>query len=191
MQKNKIFSCKQLEIGYDHKPLTTVDLELNAGDILSISGSNGSGKSTFIKTILNKVSAMNGDFQWQVDISEISYLPQISHEDHFFSYTIAEILKVYGVDELWEDDLSDEYLSKKWNEASGGEKQKALILTKLTTNVRVLILDEPLNHLDKQNKSIVLKVLAKISQKNEDLVMIIVSHQALGSELKINRKLQL
>ena len=189
MQKNKILSCRHLVIGYKNKPLGTIDCELSSGDVLSISGGNGSGKTTFIKTILGLTPSLGGEVDWSVEDNSIEYLPQISHEDQFFSYTMHEILNLFKVGNQWLKTLSKDFLVKRWNDASGGEKQKALILTKLTRDVKVLILDEPLNHLDKDNKVVVSQMLSGIYQQNPHLVMIIISHQPLEDKKLFNQEI--
>ena len=71
---NDVLFVSELEIGYDH-PLSTVSLELKKGEKLGILGGNGLGKSTFLKTIVDKIPPLAGEFRYGTNV-QIGYFDQ-------------------------------------------------------------------------------------------------------------------
>ena len=57
----KYWKFENLAIGYDHV-LTTISMKMRRGDRIAIIGPNGTGKSTFVKTLMNIVPALSGSF---------------------------------------------------------------------------------------------------------------------------------
>jgi len=174
--------CKQLIVGYDKPLCKPLNFDLRAGEMVQLKGYNGSGKTTFLKTVLGSVSCFLGEYVWNVPVSTIGYLPQ--HQDHsqYFSYTLGEILGLFDIPQEYLKNLSTDLLTKKWSQASGGEKQRILILTRIGLSTRVLILDEPFNHLDKQTTGDVSKFLQQLLLAAEPVAILLVSH--LNTELK-------
>ena len=71
---NDVLFVKDLEIGYD-KPLSKVSIDIKRGDKLGIIGGNGLGKSTFLKTIVDKIPGLSGSFTYGTNV-EIGYFEQ-------------------------------------------------------------------------------------------------------------------
>ena len=172
--QNLLLSCFNLEIGYHQTLSQQISFELNKGDILYVKGRNGSGKTTFLKTILAQISPKGGHFKWYTNQESISYLPQITNSFSHFSFNVEEILNIYEVPRQIKNYFSEKLLLKKWINLSGGEKQKVLLLTRLNEKSKVLILDEPFNHLDKESISSVISLLIRLIEN--DLAIILVSH---------------
>ncbi|MNT42241.1 putative ABC transporter ATP-binding protein [compost metagenome] len=70
-------------------------------------------------------------------------------------------------------------LSKLWNTASGGERQKVLLSALLAKKPKILILDEPFNHVDRDSALQLEESLQNYLQENPQSAMIMVSHRAL------------
>ena len=64
---------------------------------------------------------------------------------------MLEIIETFGIKKEYYQYLDSSFFNKKWSESSGGEKQKALILSKVSQNPDILILDEPFNHIDQKS----------------------------------------
>ncbi len=170
----KILEIKNLnlEFGFNGE----INLEIVAGDRVLISGVNGSGKTTFLRTILKKSDDLE-KIKWGVNV-EIGYLPQ----DFLFEKYKDEIFIDYFIKETGKN-ITDarkilarfgflEYeIKTKISKLSLGMRGRGKIATMLANNPNVLILDEPTNNLD-------LEVLEKFEQalKNYKGVIVFVSH---------------
>lgn len=177
-------STEKLKFGYDSVIGTPVDLQFSAGEILQIKGSNGSGKSTLLKTLLGEVSKQSGKIDWKIPSVDISYLPQTSMTSQNFNFTLGEFLNIYDVDQEIRQHLRPNLVDKPWVNSSGGEKQLALILTRITKRTKVLILDEPLNHLDTSSRSLVENLIKDLMKQKRDLSLIIVSHLSINLPMR-------
>ena len=59
---NDVYHIRNLEIGYEHHPVTSpITLEVTKGDHIAVIGPNGIGKSTFIKTIAERLPKISGE----------------------------------------------------------------------------------------------------------------------------------
>jgi ABC-type Mn2+/Zn2+ transport system ATPase subunit len=185
---SSILECVELLIGHDRPITKAIDLSLNQGELLFISGANGSGKSTFIKSILREIPILQGELKLHIAASDISYLPQLTQSQMWASYTFEEILEVFAVQEKYRAFLSSELRQKRWIESSGGEKQRLLVITRLASDLSLLILDEPFNFLDEASIKSLQALLLDLLNSQSIKSMIIVSHIPLnvgGGKLNI------
>lgn len=186
MELNKdIIVAKNLSAYYGkHQVLTDINCNIEAQKITFILGKNGSGKTTFLKSIMGLMS-YNGEIHIDGVNSKnlsfhrrsklVGYLSQQSAVE--FSYTVSEMVlmglsnsvfmgpkhsDVNKVDEVL-DRLGIHHLKHKiYNELSGGEQQIVLIARALLQNPKVLLLDEPLSHLDISKQQILLRLLKQL-----------------------------
>ena len=149
----KVLETDHLKIGYDHV-LTEVTMKMRRGDRIAIIGPNGTGKSTFVKTLMNIIPALGG-----------SYLFGHQIEKGYFDQQLAQFSTGKTVlEELWDEhpDLdrtqvrsvlgqflfSADDVFKMVDVLSGGEKVRLSLAKLLLDHANLLILDEPTNHLD-------------------------------------------
>lgn len=162
----QVLSVKDLEIGY-HERLALINLELIHGQHCAVIGPNGHGKSTFLKTILNRVPLLSGEFLFghQIDIGyfdqeQIEYKSnQTIIEDLWDAYpdmTHTEIRTVLGSFLFTSDEVF-----KEVNVLSGGEKVRLALAKLMLKGANLLILDEPTNHLDIPGKEALEKSLSE------------------------------
>ena len=150
---NDVLSVSNLVIGYD-KPLSTISVEVKKGEKLGILGGNGLGKSTFLKTIVDKIPALSGEYRFGVNV-QIGYFDQQmamynsnktvldDYWDEFPALPETEIRNALGAFMF-----SGEDVFKNVNMLSGGEKVRLALCKILKRKPNVLILDEPTNHMD-------------------------------------------
>ena len=150
---NNVLSVKDLEIGYD-KVLTKCSFDLYKGQKLGIIGSNGTGKSTLLKTLVGNLKPISGEFEFGHKV-EIGYFDQqmlglnlektVFEEfyEEFPDLTVTEVRNSLAAFMFTGDDVF-----KKVNMLSGGEKVRLSISKILKKGPNLLILDEPTNHMD-------------------------------------------
>ena len=153
---NHVLTVKDLSIGYPDKLLASdISFILRRGECLGIIGPNGSGKTTFLKTILNKLDALQGETRWGTKV-QIGYYAQqlddLDDRDEIImelrrvapSTATAGELRSFLAKFLFTGD--DVY--KHVRDLSGGEKGRLALAKLIYSRVNVLVLDEPTNHLD-------------------------------------------
>lgn len=149
-----VLILKALEIGYSEPLLEPLDTIIRNGQKVVITGINGVGKSTLIKTVLSQIPKLGGEFIWDRN-TKINYLAQ----DDFYLETLTafEVTKniyesfdrkeVYSL--LASLGITFEMANRSINTLSGGEQMKIKLALMRENYGNVLILDEPTNHLDK------------------------------------------
>src|ERR1051326_1098910 len=143
-------------IGYGEKVLArNISLILRRGECLGVIGPNGSGKTTFLKTILGKTPISSGDVRWGAKVQVGYYRQQLEDLDDR-NEIIMEMRRVAPADASAGElrsflarflFLGDD-VYKHVGELSGGEKGRLSLAKLIYSRVNVLVLDEPTNHLD-------------------------------------------
>ena len=173
------FQTKNLCIGFDSRYpiLNEINLTLNRGDFACLLGSNGSGKSTFIRTISGIIPKCCGDFTLGEEI-KISMVPQFKKIQFQYPLTVKEVLflsekfSLFPKSKLKEEESSliekmgiTPILNLLVRECSGGQLQKLLIARSLISKANLIFLDEPMDALDADSKLIV-------TEKNKTIFII-------------------
>ena len=153
---NHVLTVNQLSIGYEDKLLAKdISFILRRGECLGIIGPNGSGKTTFLRTILNKLAPLGGEVRWGSKVQIGYYAQQLDDLDDRNeiimelrrvapSTATAGELRSFLAKFLFTGD--DVY--KHVRDLSGGEKGRLALAKLIYSRVNVLVLDEPTNHLD-------------------------------------------
>ena len=177
----RILEANTIDIGYQEALQRGLSFDVSKGDILFVSGANGTGKTTLIKTLLGEVSILSGELKVK-DGLRTEYLPQLLQYDFPLSLTLDEILDIYEVPKRIKNFLSEDQRSLCWQDASGGQKQKTLILSRLSRNQDILFLDEPFNHVDKESSSQLMNFFQELIFEGFISSLVIISH-VIPSEL--------
>ncbi len=145
--------AKKLEIGYD-TPLLTLSLRVRRGQKIGIIGDNGSGKTTFLKTIAGLVPPISGECRLG-DRTTIGYFDQQTAAvntddlvvDHFHrlfpAMTEKEVRSTLG-----RYLFGGQKAQVRVGSLSGGEKARLILAELLESRPNLLLLDEPTNHMD-------------------------------------------
>lgn len=187
-----VLRTQNLDIGYhdDKKVLFHVpDLTLLRGECASVIGPNGTGKSTFLKTILGKLEPLAGESKLGANL-KIGYFAQ-AHEDldpeadlmDEISKAAPNMLPAQIRDYLAKYLFSGDDVFKKVKVLSGGEKGRLSLAILSLQGANLLLLDEPMNHLDIDSQELLQSVL-----KSYEGTIILVSHDrylidAVGTQI--------
>lgn len=157
-----MLSVSDLVTHYGHsQALYGVNLSLEAGEVVTLLGRNGMGKTTTINSIMGIVQKTSGRVQFDgTDISSFpSYMvaklgiglvpegrqifPNLTTHENLIATAREDISKVWSVERIY--DLFPELAERKYsmgNLLSGGEQQMLAIGRALMTNPKLMILDE-------------------------------------------------
>ncbi|MCD8125539.1 MAG: ATP-binding cassette domain-containing protein [Lachnospiraceae bacterium] len=151
----RVMEAEGLKIGYDRKqPLRVIDFRLQRGRKIGVLGANGSGKTTFLKTLAGRLPPLGGKLSVGSGV-EIAYFDQQSaaldapqsvreyFHERFPALTdreMREILSGYL--------FSGRDMGKRVADLSGGEKARLTLAVLLQPRPNLLLLDEPTNHMD-------------------------------------------
>ncbi|HEV7860100.1 MAG TPA: ABC-F family ATP-binding cassette domain-containing protein [Pyrinomonadaceae bacterium] len=151
-----VLTVLEADIGYPGTLLARdITFTLRRGECLGIIGPNGSGKTTFIKTVLGKLPLLAGEIKLGSNTQVGYYAQQLDDLDDRNeiimelrrvapSTATAGELRSFLAKFLFTGD--DVY--KHVSDLSGGEKGRLALAKLIYSNVNVLVLDEPTNHLD-------------------------------------------
>ncbi|MEK6335531.1 MAG: ABC-F family ATP-binding cassette domain-containing protein [Acidobacteriota bacterium] len=151
-----VLTVTEAGIGYPGKVLgRDISLILRRGECLGVIGPNGSGKTTFVRTVLNKIPALAGEVRWGSKVQIGYYAQQLEDLDERneiimelrrvapASATAGELRSFLAKFLFVGDDVY-----KHVRDLSGGEKGRLALAKLIYSGVNVLVLDEPTNHLD-------------------------------------------
>ncbi|WP_218924483.1 ABC-F family ATP-binding cassette domain-containing protein [Bacillus cereus] len=158
---NDVLQVNDATIGYDENPIIEhVTMRLTRGDSVALVGPNGIGKSTLLKSIVNKLPLLNGDVSFGSNVS-VGYYDQeqanltsskrVLNElwDEYPLQPEKEIRTILGNFLFTGDDVL-----KPVSSLSGGQKARLALAKLMMQKSNLLILDEPTNHLDLNSKEI-------------------------------------
>ncbi|MBE0410022.1 MAG: ABC-F family ATP-binding cassette domain-containing protein [Anaerolineales bacterium] len=173
-----VLRSKDLVIGYPGEPLFTAgDLELRRLECAAVIGPNGSGKTTFLKTILEQVLPLSGSLELGASL-QVGYFAQ-AHEDLDPQRSLVEEIEAVAPSMLLANTrsylarflFSGEDVFRAVATLSGGERGRLALAKLCLMNANLLLLDEPTNHLDIPSQEVLQQVLSEFQG-----TMLLVSH---------------
>lgn len=164
----EVMRIKKLGIGYDHI-LSTIKLDILKGEKIAVIGENGIGKSTLLKTLVGQIPALEGSYEFGIDV-EVGYfeqqMAQYSSEDTILEdlwNTYPDLKHTEVRTALGHFLFSQDDVYKKISQLSGGEKVRLALLKLFKKQPNFLILDEPTNHMDMIGKQALESMLKAFS----------------------------
>src|SRR5699024_3583055 len=200
--KKPILSVKNLSIGYPDKDIAKdISLNIHKQELIAVIGINGSGKSTFLKTITGNLPKKSSEILIHQKKLESFSAQQIAEYISivFSNAVFSQNLSVYEVVSLGRNPYPNwlglltvkdkkavaqamtlmeikDLAHKKCSELSDGQLQKVFIARALAQETDIIVLDEPTNHLDLYHKAFVFKRLRNLSQQT-DKAIIFATHE--------------
>ena len=165
---NHVLTATDLSIGYPDKLLAKdISFILRRGECLGIIGPNGSGKTTFLRTILKKLEPLGGEVRWGTKV-QIGYYAQQLEDLDDRNEIIMELRRVAPATAtagelrsfLAKFLFTGDDVYKHVRDLSGGEKGRLALAKLIYSRVNVLVLDEPTNHLDIPSREALEEALA-------------------------------
>lgn len=148
-----IFNTTELVIGYDEPLSSPLNLSMERGSKIALTGANGIGKSTLLKSILGLIKPLSGNVELG-DYLEIGYFEQETPPD----------IQTTCLEEIWQEfpgysqyevrsalakcGLTTKHIESRVKVLSGGEQAKVRLCKLINRESNILVLDEPTNHLD-------------------------------------------
>jgi ATP-binding cassette subfamily F protein 3 len=151
-----VLTITEGSVGYPGKLLAdNISLILRRGECLGVIGPNGSGKTTFLRTILGQISPLSGEVRWGSKV-QIGYYAQQLEDLDDRNEVIMELRRVAPATAAGGELRSflakflfvGDDVYKHVGDLSGGEKGRLSLAKLIYSRVNVLVLDEPTNHLD-------------------------------------------
>ncbi|WMJ88008.1 ABC transporter ATP-binding protein [Anaerocolumna sp. MB42-C2] len=185
---NAAFEIRDLSIGYGKKEvLGGIQFKANRGDIIAVTGHNGVGKSTLLRTICGLQKALEGTVLWDgkvqhqksmlnrtymvmQDVNYQLFADSVEHETCFGlkkadSKKVEQILKKLDLYDLKE---------KHPNTLSGGQKQRLAVAVSMCCDKDILVFDEPTSGLDLESMGMVSELMKKLAGMGK--IVFVVTH---------------
>ena len=195
---SNLLDIRNVDLGYEPENLIIKNININISekDFIIINGPNGSGKSSFLKLLYMRLLPYRGSFSFfgkeinnisKKDIIDIRKKIGVILQDNYlipyFSVSqnielaiqvqekkniniknrVQEIANWVGLGKL---------LMNKVNNLSEGEKQKLVIARSLVCKPKLLIADEPMNHLDNKTSQKLFFLLSSINQLGTTIILV-------------------
>lgn len=197
----KVITIRNLSYAYDDSSvLKGIDISLEKGMFYSILGPNGSGKTTLLKNIQKILKPhrnsvyINGDDITSISVKELSkqlaVVPQETHMD--FDFTVLDMVlmgrsphlkrfesespkDLHLAEKVMTDTDTWKFKDKSVRNISGGELQRAVVSRAMVQDTEILLLDEPVSHLDIHHQISILRTVSGFS-RSKGITVVAVLH---------------
>jgi iron complex transport system ATP-binding protein len=202
-----LLKAENLNFAYSHiQALLEVNFHLQSGELLGIVGPNGAGKSTLLKILSGLLMPQQGKlwikeqparhFSCSQLAGIVAYLPQDA--DYAFDFKVFDYVLMGRFSHLswwsWETQadlalarenmrlVKIEHLAERsLSSLSGGERQRVSIARALTQEAEILILDEPVSHLDINFQIDIMELLHRVRERRRASIILSVHDLNLAS----------
>lgn len=192
MKELPLVVLEDVACGYGGQPVVRgINLSVGAGDFYALIGVNGSGKSTFLKTVVGLIPAMEGALRFAAKggvVPSIGYIPQTEKLDSIFPISVEEVVQMgtYAylgpgqrvktehrrIGQMALRRMGLEGLGRRrFSELSGGQKQRVLLARALATEPLLLVLDEPTSGVDETAERAFMELISEVNSRGVAVLM--------------------
>ena len=194
---------EQLGVGYTKFPVVdNISLALEPGSLLVLIGTNGSGKSTILKTMAGLLAPVNGTLEMLSEPSgtlpkRVAYLPQHPVSTHTLPLRVRDVVAMGRfahlglfrrpstndrliVDRSMQRTGIESQANDPIRDLSGGQQQRTHLAQVLTRQAEVLLLDEPTAGLDINGRKLVADLIA--SERTRGVTVVMATHELQDAE---------
>lgn len=192
---HEIVTLRGAAFGYTQVPIVRhITASVAPGTGLALIGANGSGKTTVLRGILGATKLLDGEMHNNATI--VSYVPQTADLDRTFPVTAFDVVAMGVLRELRPFQplghrkerihaaLAKVGLAHRANERfgnlSGGQQQRVLVARAIVARPQLVLLDEPFNGLDNENRGVLLDLLNEL--KDNGTAIIAATHDLVLAE---------
>jgi zinc transport system ATP-binding protein len=188
-----VIRCERLLVGYHEPILPPIDLELHAGRLVVVVGRNGSGKTTWFKTLLGLSRPLGGRVVRARPDLRVSYVPQVAALDPILPVRARDVVS-WGRQRGWSflrpwlsheeretvqrslvDAEAAAFANRPYSELSEGQKQRILFARMLAADAELVLLDEPTAAMDPVAERAAYKRLS-VQARDRGLAVVVISH---------------
>lgn len=159
-----VFESSDLKIGYKYPLLSNLNLKLMRGQKIAVTGCNGIGKSTFLKTIMGIIPPLYGKIHFGEYLTPIYFEQEVKTNSNTVMEEVWDAFPRKTQKEIREAlakcGLRQEHVLQKMCSLSGGEQSKVRLCKLMMMPSNWVLLDEPTNHLDVDSKFALKKAIA-------------------------------
>jgi iron complex transport system ATP-binding protein len=196
---NSIFEIKNLHLGYDEvKVLNGINLSVKKGNFIAIIGPNGAGKSTMLKAMAGLIKPISGEILFKncrmgrYSRRDLAMNFSVVHQFHenILPFTVCDFIRLgrFPHQKLWQIETAEDraiidsaiemtgishLLNRQITELSGGEQQLVFITQALAQNSDIIILDEPVSHLDIHHTTLIMDILHRLNHKGTTVITVL------------------
>ncbi len=190
MKNQKIVEVKNFKMKFgDNEVIKDLSFEINKGEVFGLLGSNGSGKTTTLRALLNMHQPTSGEllingkkFTPNSEIN-IGYLPEERglYKKEKVLYIMQYFAELKGLSKQEADDFIEKYLERvelkgkektRLDKLSSGQQQKIQLGITIMGNPELMILDEPTKGFDPVNRRLLMEIIDEERQKGTTIIMI-------------------
>lgn len=173
-----ILEVKNLSVQFskNKKVLNDISFKIEKGQIISLVGLNGTGKTTLLKAIVGIIKPNDGKIIKHG--ANLFYIPQKSDLNTSFPLSVKEFCELFGAkgyEKFLKELKMGKFLKQKVGSLSGGEYQRILIAIALSQKPNLLLLDEITTGIDIAGEEQFYKLILKI-RREYGVAIMIVSH---------------
>ena len=162
------------------KLLDDIDIELRAGEVVSLIGPNGAGKTTLVRALLGLVKSDSGQIVRAPDL-RIGYLPQRFERDATVPLTVRRFLTLSRsaaereIETVLAEVGAAGLVDAQVSDLSGGEFQRVALARTLIGEPTLLVLDEPVQNVDYAGETALYRLIGEI-RSSRGCGILLVSH---------------
>lgn len=201
-----LLRCEGLQVGYAGRAiLPPIDLGVEAGQFLAVVGRNGSGKSTFFRTVLGLLPAVGGRYAWPQGTACRAYVGQRRAFDDLYPLSVGAVVRHgrlrggrwLGGRRRGDRDAASKALkaldvepleSRTFRSLSEGQKQRVLLARLVASGARIAFLDEPTAAMDAVAEQEAMDQLERL-RAEFGMAIVVVSHHLSAVAARADRVL--